>query len=166
VAAPPSPRRGPPPPPAKKKYLNTKRWAIVWAIVISCVTFGLVTAAVNLAHHDPPGQTAAIDHSYDQQDAIDECQKSAKESLKDPDSARFDSWKATEALTPPPAGWSYNALAGDRYYLVSGMVNAKNGFGGYTGDELYTCDAVVSRDKVDAQARPVDLSTPSDSSTP
>lgn len=84
----------------------------------------------------------STDHSHDQSDVVDTCQDSVRKQLKDPDSARFNDWTASAK-----DGSAY-------YYSASGMVNAKNGFGGYTGDQLYSCDATVTADgTVRAQAR-------------
>ncbi|WP_349318841.1 hypothetical protein [Mycolicibacterium canariasense] len=76
---------------------------------------------------------------------IETCQDSARKSLRDPDSAKFDGWKAWPApnSTPPP-DMPFNAAAGDKYYSAAGTVNAKNGFGGYAGPEPYSCEATVS----------------------
>lgn len=85
-----------------------------------------------------------------QASVVDTCQGSAKKGLKDPGSAQFgDDWKAwevTAAGSTPPAGMAYDPSAGDKYYSAGGEVNAKNGFGGYSGAEPYVCDAVVSTD--------------------
>lgn len=46
--------------------------------------------------------------------------------LKDPESARFDSWE------PPRMGW--NGFGGSQYgFIVCVNVNAKNSYGGYVG---------------------------------
>lgn len=50
-------------------------------------------------------------------------QEGVRESLKDPDSARFGSMAAARL----PGGGLF----------VCGFVNAKNSFGGYTGDQLF-----------------------------
>jgi predicted small lipoprotein YifL len=96
------------------------------------------------------GSSAHLSPADIQASVVDTCQGSVKKQLKDPDSAKFDSWKAwqvTAAGSTPPAGMSFNPSAGDKYYSSVGMVNAKNGFGGYAGDEPYSCDAVVSADE-------------------
>lgn len=78
---------------------------------------------------------------------IDICQQGVKKQLKDPDSAKFaDDWKAwvvTHYDKPPPV--SYHPENGDKYYNAGGSVNAKNSFGGYVGDQMYGCDAAVTR---------------------
>jgi hypothetical protein len=71
------------------------------------------------------------------------CQKVVKKDLKDPDSAKFgDDWKAwivTHYDKPPQV--TYHPENGDKLYSAGGSVNAKNGFGGYVGDQPYGCDA-------------------------
>jgi hypothetical protein len=88
--------------------------------------------------------------TYSEQDneqaVIDTCQKAVRKNLKDPDSAKFgDDWKAwivTHYDKQPPV--SYNPANGDKLYSAGGSVNAKNSFGGYTGDQAYGCDASVT----------------------
>ncbi|SIM01969.1 Uncharacterised protein [Mycobacteroides abscessus subsp. abscessus] len=80
--------------------------------------------------------------------AIDYCHQAVSKVLRDPDSAKFadgDEAFATTPSGPLPGGLVYNAAAGDVHFDVSGMVNAKNGFGGYTGMKKYTCHAVVNK---------------------
>lgn len=95
------------------------------------------------------GSPVVAEHA--QQDVIDTCQASVRKMLKDPASATFDGWTAAPA-SGTPTGLVYDPTAGDLYYSASGMVNAKNGFGGYGGDEPYSCDAVVTANTVRAQA--------------
>jgi hypothetical protein len=80
------------------------------------------------------------------------CHEDVRNSLRDPDSAQFTQWKAWEvgSSTMPhgPDGEVYSA---------AGLVNAKNGFGGYVGNTPYTCDAVVSKDG-NVRARAIDAS--------
>jgi hypothetical protein len=93
-----------------------------------------------------------FDHVHAKLDVIDACKDAVRKMLKDPGSATFDGWTAWPAAGSP-SGLVYNPSAGDEYYDASGMVNAKNGFGGYGGDELYSCDAVVTTSTVRAKAR-------------
>lgn len=84
-----------------------------------------------------------------QESVIDTCQKGVRNTLKDPDSARFSDWKAWEVTNPsskPMGTLTYTPGAGDRFYSSGGMVNAKNSFGGYNGNEPFICDAIVSRE--------------------
>ena len=75
------------------------------------------------------------------------CEGSVKKSLKDPDSAQFSDWKAWTVASPSKTlNLSYHPWNGDKAYSAGGMVNAKNGFGGYAGDEMWACDATVSKD--------------------
>jgi hypothetical protein len=102
-----------------------------------------------------------------QASVIDTCQDAVKKDLKDPDSARFrDDWKAWEITAPgstPPPGMTFDPSAGDKYYNAGGQVNAKNGFGGYAGDEPYMCDAIATNaGNIHARARSMaDLLNPS-----
>jgi hypothetical protein len=79
---------------------------------------------------------------------IDTCQQSVKDDLKDPDSAKFrDDWKAWIVThhDKPPKVSNYHPENGDTLYSAGGSVNAKNGFGGYAGDQMYGCDAAVTK---------------------
>lgn len=77
---------------------------------------------------------------------VDTCQGSVKKLLKDPDSAKFADWKAWVVThhDAPPKVSNYHPENGDKLYSAAGHVNAKNGFGGYVGNELYGCDAAVT----------------------
>nr|WP_207949636.1 hypothetical protein [Mycobacterium eburneum] len=89
---------------------------------------------------------------------IDVCQSSVKKQLRDPDSARFDGWKAWEVthMDKPPK-LEYHPDSGDKVWSAGGQVNAKNGFGGYAGDEVFGCDAIVSTNgNVHAEAYSLD----------
>lgn len=55
------------------------------------------------------------------------CKDSVKKQLKDPDSAEFGTVTVTES--------------GAGKYAVTGTVNARNSFGGYTGMKPFTCSA-------------------------
>jgi hypothetical protein len=101
-----------------------------------CVLFG---SLIVVQSHDSPDDPSA----HAEQDVIRTCQDSVRGTLKDPDSARFDGWSAWRS------GLSGDALR----YSASGMVNAKNGFGGYSGNEPYSCDATVTSGTVNATAR-------------
>lgn len=41
-------------------------------------------------------------------------------------------------------------------YTAEGLVNAKNGFGGYNGNRRYTCEATVDGKTVSATVRTLD----------
>jgi hypothetical protein len=77
---------------------------------------------------------------------IDTCQKAIKKNLKDPDSAKFGDWKAWPITHPgdKPPKVTYHPEDGDKLYNAAGSVNARNGFGGYVGDQEYGCDASVT----------------------
>lgn len=77
---------------------------------------------------------------------VDTCQGSVKKQLKDPDSAKFSDWKSwviTQHDEPPRVS-NYHPENGDKLYGAGGQVNAKNGFGGYNGNEAWGCDAAVT----------------------
>lgn len=119
--------------------------------LLSCIVL-LVGFFAVVAACDPSSSSPSVSASHVQQDVIDTCYDAVKKMLKDPDSARFSDWTASEGGSPP-VGMAYNPSAGDEPYTAHGMVNAKNGFGGYNGDEPYACDAVVTNSTVRAQAR-------------
>jgi hypothetical protein len=132
------------------------KWASRWPLLIPLGVIASVIALGVIGGMVDGGTSAggsAIDTSHAQSEAIDECQNLAKKALKDPDSARFDGWTASDA-SGPPAGVTVNLSAGDSYYLATGMVNAKNGFGGYDGYEPYSCDVVVTANTIRAQEHP------------
>lgn len=101
--------------------------------------------------HAPTTYSAPTTPTYSEHQiesyVIRTCQKAVKKVLKDPDSAKFgDDWKAwivTHYDTPPKVT-NYHPENGDKLYSAAGGVNAKNGFGGYVGDEPYGCDASVT----------------------
>lgn len=97
------------------------------------------------------GTSSTTPSTYSQQEieaaVIDSCQKSVKKNLKDPDSAKFgDDWKAWIVThhDKPPRVSNYHPENGDTLYSADGTVNAKNGFGGYGGYQMYGCDASVT----------------------
>lgn len=77
---------------------------------------------------------------------ISTCQDDIRGSLRDPGSAKFSEWqvRAASGSTPPPPGLVFHPAAGDKHYSAGGLVNARNGFGGYAGDAMYSCSAVVT----------------------
>lgn len=90
---------------------------------------------------------------------IGTCQDAVRKGLRDPDSARFSEWEVHEVSGHEVRGLPYSD--GDKVFEATGMVNAKNGFGGYGGDEPINCDAVATSDgKIHAQAGPADLPKP------
>jgi hypothetical protein len=125
-------------------------------VLSGAVVFVLALGAVgHVVFSRPDSPSTTHSQADDQTDVVDACQDSVKKMLKDPDSARFDSWTAWPKPGSPPAGMVYNP--GDVYFTASGMVNAKNGFGEYGGNEPYLCDAVVTTSgTVRAQARAAD----------
>lgn len=108
----------------------------VGAVVFVALIFLALTVGRGPTEYSPAEYRANV---------ISTCQDAAKKGLRDPDSAKFDGWTAREVST---------GADGDRQFSASGTVNAKNGFGGYTGGQSYTCDATVTKDgQITAQAR-------------
>jgi hypothetical protein len=140
-----------------KRWTNQQRaksrtktaWTTFW-VMSGTAVFALAFWAVAIRGGGSAG-SSSFDQSHAASDAVDTCQAAVQKMLKDPGSATFDGWTASPA-TGSPSGLLYNPSAGDEYYTASGMVNAKNGFGGYGGDEQYSCDAVVTGSTVRAQA--------------
>jgi hypothetical protein len=137
----------------------SKPWG--WIVVATVLVFGGFAALTTHAAKDTGYSAAAIQASV-----VDTCKDAVKKDLRDPDSAQFDDWKAwvvTASGSTPPIGMTYNPAAGDKYYSGAGMVNAKNGFGGYAGAEPYSCDAIVTKDgNIRARAHSIaDLLNPS-----
>ncbi len=94
-------------------------------------------------------ESTAVSFATKERYAIATCQSAIKSGLREPDSAKFADDEVLEGVV---SGSSRNAALiyapdrGDTYFSVKGKVNAKNGFGGYTGMRPYTCEAVVGRD--------------------
>lgn len=67
------------------------------------------------------------------------CTEALRASMRDPDSMRL-----TQILPPDPRPFDYSGVKVVGYELVA---NARNGFGGYTGDKIYLClvDAATQR---------------------
>lgn len=164
---------GPPAPAPAAPSSTRPKWLI--PAVIGGLFLALVIIGNLGGHDDKPKPSAAggsstphtstrqtFSPAYIERTVTDTCQASVRKSLKDPDSAKFDEWKAwqvTSAKSAPPPDMEYNPAAGDRYYNAAGMVNARNSFGGYTGGQPYSCEAVVTEGgHVNARAHELDLS--------
>lgn len=118
-----------------------RRW-VKWAVTTAAL---LIVIAGGIWALSPGGPREYTPAEY-RSNVISTCQDAARKSLRDPESARFDSWAVSEL----PAG-----SQGERQFSASGFVNAKNGFGGYTGNQTYQCSATVTLEgKVEAQAGP------------
>lgn len=68
--------------------------------------------------------------------SLERCQEAVRRRMKDPESTRFrdvDRLGPGEARVPAPRGQMTAVVS------YSGWVNAKNAFGGYVGDRLFTC---------------------------
>jgi hypothetical protein len=97
-------------------------------------------------HMDTNGQLTAEDF-----DAIEFAHRAIKERLRDPDSAIFDDQQS----------WmDHRVVIVHRQYgqpiFVCGRVNAKNGYGGYTGDQQYVVSVKSGAVQLDATNRDVD----------
>lgn len=75
------------------------------------------------------------------------CEDSVKSMLRDPDSAKFDTWVVHEDSIPTDAtAWK-----------VAGTVSAKNAFGGYADEKYWECEVTRTGDRdVSARAQFVD----------
>jgi hypothetical protein len=96
-------------------------------IVISLFVIFLVIGCVNLPS-SPPNQSECGAYPTGCETIIE---KTVRDSLKDPESARFQ-------FEPTPyIGWRSVHSKPVACYIVKVWVNAKNGFGGYTGKQPY-----------------------------
>nr|WP_235659933.1 hypothetical protein [Mycobacteroides abscessus] len=96
------------------------------------------------------GQSGNVGVSVEvrQKYAIETCQSALMKRMRDPESAKFADEVAREGVAHGGGRdpeLDYSPDRGDIYFTVTGNVNAKNAFGGYTGMRPYTCDAVVGR---------------------
>lgn len=85
------------------------------SLLAACAGPQTGSGGLNSAEHEPVALTAK------QRGAIE---RAVKETLKDPDSAKFGDIRAGKSRTG-----SVN---------ICGLVNARNGFGGYTGMQAFT----------------------------
>jgi hypothetical protein len=144
----------PPPPRPPKKGLSGKTILAIGALIFLLIIIGKACASDDKKDSGSTspssstgGGTTSTTPTYSEQEieaaVIKTCQKAVKKDLKDPDSAKFgDDWKAwivTHYDKPPNV--TYHPENGDKLYSAGGSVNAKNGFGGYVGDQPYGCDA-------------------------
>lgn len=156
-----APTSRPQPLPARRRGGISPALLIIGLPLICCGSCGVLGLIGSLSHHDNPtsgtqstsattrAYTPPPPRTYSEEEieaaVVKTCQKAVKKDLKDPDSAKFgDDWKAwivTHSDQPPS---DYHPENGDKLYSAGGSVNAKNGFGGYTGDEMWACDAVVT----------------------
>lgn len=109
----------------------------------------------------PPPPAPTYSEQEIESAVLDACKKAVKKDLKDPDGVMFSGdwkvWIVTQRERPPKVS-NYHPENGDNLYSAAGSVNAKNGFGGYTGDEMWGCDAAVNtsgRGSVHANAYPL-----------
>ena len=124
---------GPPPPPVK----NNKN-KIGWIVVGVIGAIFLISVLVNIGSSsgdDEKGRdsTPTVEAPADNRDwAILACHDSIENQLKDPESADYKNEAAIRQT-----GQTYD---------VSGMVNAKNSYGGMVGFRAYTCSATLDPD--------------------
>lgn len=122
----------------KPRYWDGRSWVegempTNWRPVIWLVGgFAAVLVAVLLFVQSGP----SVHHH--EGSVISTCQDAVRDRLKDPESAQFTGWTAKDH--------------GGGRYTAEGLVNAKNGFGGYNGNRRYTCEATVDGKTVSATA--------------
>jgi DNA-binding XRE family transcriptional regulator len=127
-----------PPPPQRRAPNHRKIWIAI-GIAVPVLLFGGCAACMAMiagsGHYD---SNAPVTLSFDQikSRVVEACEADARSKLRDPDSARFSDTGIFKETTGPQDG--------DRKFLLIGGVNARNGFGGYSGEEPYTCDATVT----------------------
>ena len=127
------------------------RWLLIAVVVVPILLVGGCVAVLSLTG----GGDGGLGEGDVTRGVIKTCQDDVRKDLRDPGSARFDQWRAWEVIEPRrgPEGMVFDRGAGDKLYSAAGLVNAKNGFGGYSGDQMFTCDAVVTASgKVHARA--------------
>lgn len=121
--------------------------SVAAVLVLSGCGGGAVTASTSSRGAPPPTTAPTFSAAQVESSVVDTCHQAVVKGLKDPDSVRFGedwkAWKVTAAGSKPPPGMDFSAFNGDEYWNATGMVNAKNSFGGYVGDQLFACDAVV-----------------------
>lgn len=108
-------------------------------IATGCMLAAVIVSGCSTA---PDGDTPYIAEA----NAKEACENSVKNQLNDPGSAQFSQEQVTKRPDhqyTPPATLEESAAATDHFYIIVGMVNAKNQFGGYVGNEAYSCEAVV-----------------------
>lgn len=162
----------PPPPPPKKGISPKAIVAVIGAIFVliiigkACGSDDKNGGSTSPSSTSPSsgtwGGTTSTTPTYSEREiesaVIDTCQKAIKRDLKDPDSAKFADWKAwIVAQHDKPPKVTYHSENGDKLYSAAGSVNAKNGFGGYVGNQPYGCDAsVTTSGNVHANAYPLE----------
>ena len=133
------------PPPAQNKKPGCLPGLVVFLVLFVALWIMLATCG-----HSSNTSSTTTPTTYSEQEIESEviriCQKDVKKDLKDPDSAKFgDDWKAWLVTHPPSEPKvTYHPENGDKLYSAGGTVNAKNGFGGYVGYQMYGCDASVT----------------------
>jgi hypothetical protein len=116
-------------------------------LLSALVAFSALTMSAGMAMELAASARADYTEQEIEASVIDTCQGSVKKQLKDPDSAKFgDDWKAWVVThhDKPPMVSNYHPENGDKLYSAGGGVNARNGYGGYTGSEAWGCDASVT----------------------
>jgi Protein of unknown function (DUF2510) len=122
--------------PAKKLTVSRMGWVYIGVIACLLVIFAVVEGFSG----------SSVSSGEAQRMAISTCQGSIRDQLRDPDSAQFSEWKAWPSpKVNVPVGMEFHPESGDKLYYATGLANAKNGFGGYVGDQRFTCDAVVKK---------------------
>jgi len=140
-------------PPPVPSSAQKKKPGCLPGLVVFLVLFAALWIMLATCGHSSNTSSTTTPTTYSEQEieasVISSCQKSVKKDLRDPDSAKFgDDWKAWIVThnDKPPMVSDYHPENGDKLYSAGGTVNAKNGFGGYAGDQPYACDAFVTTD--------------------
>ena len=128
-APPPMPRPVVPPPSSPSKLALMTLGGL--ALIAACFAFFFYFSP------GPSGGSAGGKSPF----VISSCQDAVKKNLRDPDNAKFgEDWTAVlSASGSQPA-----PTHGGRMWKASGSVNARNGFGGYNGNEKWGCDVEVA----------------------
>jgi hypothetical protein len=137
------------PPPVPVPPSAQKKPGCLPGLALFVVLFAVLAGLLGTCGHSSNTSSTTTPTTYSEQEneqaVIEICHDAVKKDLRDPDSAKFgDDWKAwpvTHYDKPPSV--SYYPEQGDKLYSAGGSVNAKNGFGGYVGDQPYGCDAAV-----------------------
>ena len=109
---------------------NLRKKRLGYAVISAGVVFAIILAVSGTSSTVPlTVSPAQSDLDWRKAGAEVQAKEGVKSILRDPESARFSSLRA------------YRQLGGQ--LVVCGYVNAKNGFGGYTGDEAFIAVGTV-----------------------
>jgi hypothetical protein len=174
------PPSAPPPPTAPPVVVIEKKRSMLSLLVLGSVALlagSCVVSAISGTGGSKKSSTGSstsstpTTQSYSaasmEREVLFACELSVTKQLKDPDSAKFgDDWKALPVerdSAPVPErllNAGFNAASGDKQYVATGSVNAKNSFGGYVGSKMYGCDAFFSTKSGSAKGIAYSLEAP------